>query len=150
VRQYRLWPRGDQKGPNGYPPAAVRYRAQVGAPSPYRPQLGLVAAPRRRSHGAVRRRRVLVVLGLALVVPSVAGVLTGAAAAWWAVAALLPFACAYVAVVMHTRRRTAEREINIAFFGRASRTEASLEEVFTGELEQVPPRLRAVGGGRDW
>jgi hypothetical protein len=64
---------------------------------------------------------------------------TGSAAAWWVTLAVLPVVCAYVAVLFRTRRRMAEREINLAFFGSSNRAMAGLEDVFAARRDQPEP-----------
>jgi len=93
--------------------------------------LGGRALGRSRANAAVRRRRALGALSLALAVPVVLGALTGSAAAWWVVVALLPVVCAYLAVLFRARRVLAEREINLAFLGTAGRAEPGLEGMFS-------------------
>lgn len=91
------------------------------------------------SRGAVaRQRQVMAALAGALMLCLAVAVVTGASAAWWAVVALLPLACTYVAVLARCRRIAAEREISHAFFGRAGAEKHGLggiEELFPAEPE---------------
>jgi len=80
----------------------------------------------------------------ALSVPALVALATGSMAASWVVVAMLPFVSTYVAVLFRTRRRMAEREINVAFYGSAGGTIAGLEEVFA--TRDAP--LEHVGAGR--
>ncbi len=64
-----------------------------------------MARSRARAGTIARQRRVLSVMLLTLAVPLVIALATGWAAAWWAVVALLPVVCTYVAILMRTRRR---------------------------------------------
>lgn len=148
MRKYRLWPRHSQVGTNAY---AVLY----GRPAEPSRRLSLVGAPPRttarsrcRAKAAVRRRRVLTVLLSALAVPALVALATGWAAAWWVVLGLLPLVCAYLAVLFRTRRLMAEREINVAFFGAADRTDATLEELFPDRFAHSGDELGAVSAGR--
>ena len=100
-----------------------------------------------RSKIAARRRLVLSVLFVALGVPFLVAVATGSAAAWWAVLALLPLVCTYLAVLFRSRRLTAEREINVGFFGGSERGEFGLDDMFPSEYGEAE-ELRAVGAGR--
>lgn len=116
-------------------PVGLGRRALAKEPVAKRPvakgALGGRALGRSRANAAVRRRRALGALSLALAVPVVLGALTGSAAAWWVVVALLPVVCAYLAVVFRARRVLAEREINLAFLGTAGRAEPGLEGMFS-------------------
>ena len=114
---------------------------------PVRPlnRAGVPAARSKARAGTIaRQRRVLSVMLSTLAVPLVVALATGWAAAWWAVVALLPVLCTYVAILMRTRRLMAEREIDVAFFGPAGRVALGLEEVFSGAGGQCGP-LRAHG-----
>jgi hypothetical protein len=86
---------------------------------------------------------------LTLAVPLVVALATGWAVAWWAVVALVPVMCTYVAILMRTRRVMAEREIDVAFFGPAGRagSASGLEEVFSGGGQYAPLERMAAGGG---
>ena len=88
----------------------------------------------------------LTVLLVALAIPVLLGLATGAAAAWWVAVCLLPVVCAYVAVLFRTRRLSAEREINVAFFGGPQRGEFGLDDVFASGYEAE--ELRAASAGR--
>jgi hypothetical protein len=79
----------------------------------------------------------------AISVPALVALATGSMTAWWVVVAMLPFVSTYVAVLFRTRRRMAEREINVAFYGTAGGTLAGLEEMFTAR--DAP--LERVGAG---
>jgi len=106
------------------------------------------ARSRSRARGAARRRRVLSVLFAALAVPLGLALWTGLAAAWWAVLALLPITCAYLAVLFRNRRLMAEREINLAFFVGPHRAEVGLEDVFSVRYPEELEELRAASAGR--
>jgi hypothetical protein len=96
------------------------------------------------SRGAVaRQRQVVTGLAGALMLCVAVAVVTGASAAWWAAVALLPLACAYVAVLARSKRIAAEREISYAFFGRTGAEQHGL-----GGIEELFPveRERAVAG----
>ena len=97
----------------------------------------------RRANATVRRRRVLTVMSTAVAVPALVALATGSMTAWWVVVAMLPFVSTYVAVLFRTRRRMAEREINVAFYGSAGGTIIGLEEMFTAR--DAP--LERVGAG---
>src|SRR5580693_520446 len=93
VRQYRLWSRRAQVGTNGF---AVLYTTPVGQSRPVpiaRALPGPVARSRSRARTIARRRRVLTILFAALAISVMVALVTGAAAAWWAVVALLPLEC---------------------------------------------------------
>ena len=103
------------------------------------------AVPNRRANASLRRRRVLTVMFTAISVPALVALATGSMTAWWVVVAMLPFVCTYMAVLFRTRRRMAEREINVAFYGSAGGTIAGLEEMFTSR--DAPLERVAAGGG---
>ena len=110
-------------------------RAPFNPSRPVRPfnHAGVPAArSRARASTIARQRRVLSVMLSTLAVPLVVALATGWAAAWWAVVALLPVLCTYVAILVRARRQMAEREIDVAFFGPAGRVAHGLEEVFSG------------------
>ena len=154
VRKYRLWPWRARVGTNGYAvlyplPARRPLPAQRSRPLSVRaPQTRSAARSRSRARAAYRRRRVLTVLFGAVTISALVALVTGAAAAWWVVVALLPLVCAYLAVLFRTRRLMAEREINVAFSGGATRTDATLEELFPGRSDHLADELGAVGSGR--
>ena len=142
VQRFRLWPRS-RRGRDGF---AGQLSVALGG-WPGRAALegwkgqGILAAPKRAASGmAQRRRHVVMVLGVALAASAMTAVATGSSAAWWAVLALLPLGCAYVAVLLRSRRIAAEREITQAFFGPAGVNGAgfaSIEELFPAERERV-------------
>jgi hypothetical protein len=141
VREYSLWSRRAPKGLNGYAalfsPPLDRASAVQRLPAP--------AVPNRRANASLRRRRVLTVMFTAISVPALVALATGSMTAWWVVVAMLPFVCTYMAVLFRTRRRMAEREINVAFYGSAGGTIAGLEEMFTSR--DAPLERVAAGGG---
>jgi hypothetical protein len=98
----------------------------------------------RRPNATVRRRRVLTVMCTAVALPALVALATGSMTAWWVVVAMLPFVSTYVAVLFRTRRRMAEREINVAFYGSAGGTIVGLEEMFT--TRDAPLERVAAGG----
>jgi hypothetical protein len=106
-----------------------------------------VARSKARAGTIARQRRVLSVMLLTLAVPLVVALATGWAVAWWAVVALVPVMCTYVAILMRTRRMMAEREIDVAFFGPAGRAPAGLEDVFSSAGQYDPLERMAAGGG---
>jgi hypothetical protein len=140
VREYSLWSHRAQKGLNGY---AALFSSPLDRPSAV-PRLAAPALRSCRANASVRRRRVLTVMFTALSVPALVALATGSVAAWWAVVAMLPFVSTYLAVLFRTRRRMAEREINVAFYGSAGGTIAGLEEMFA--TRDAP--LEHVGVGR--
>jgi len=101
------------------------------------------AKPRRRAlrrEALARQRQVVGALVVTLVLCVVLAVGTGATAAWWAVVALLPLTCAYMAVLARSRRISAEREISYAFFGDADQKHlpsGGFEELFAAESERA-------------
>ena len=68
----------------------------------------------------------------AVAAPGLVALATGSSAAWWGFLVLVPVVLAYVGVLFRTRRHLAEREFNVAFFGKSRRGAAGLEEVFSG------------------
>jgi hypothetical protein len=90
----------------------------------------------------------LTILFAALAISVLVALVTGAAAAWWAVVALLPLECVYLFVLFRTRRLMAEREINLAFVGPGDRNNAALEDLFSGHSSHTDEELKAVGAGR--
>jgi hypothetical protein len=139
VREYSLWSRRAPKGLNGY---GALFALQPERPKAV-PRVGAPAARSRRANAAVRRRRVLSVMLTAVSVPALVALATGSMTAWWVVVAMLPFLSTYVAILFRTRRRMAEREINVAFYGSAGGTIVGLEEMFT--TRDAP--LERVGAG---
>lgn len=141
MREYSLWSRRAPKGLNGYAalfsPPLDRASAVQRLPAP--------AVPNGRANASLRRRRVLTVMFTAISVPALVALATGSMTAWWVVVAMLPFVCTYMAVLFRTRRRMAEREINVAFYGSAGGTIAGLEEMFTSR--DAPLERVAAGGG---
>jgi hypothetical protein len=139
VREYSLWSRRAPKGLNGY---AALFSSSLDRPK----AASRTAAPAvrsRRANATVRRRRVLTVMVTAVCVPALVALATGSMTAWWVVVAMLPFLSTYVAILFRTRRRMAEREINVAFYGSAGGTIVGLEEMFT--TRDAP--LERVGAG---
>jgi hypothetical protein len=140
VREYSLWSRRAPKGLNGY--------AALFPLTPERPKATVRMAPptvrSRRANATVRRRRVLTVMLTALAVPALVALATGSMTAWWVVVAMLPFVSTYFAILFRTRRRMAEREINVAFYGSAGGTIVGLEEMFTA---RDAPMERVAAGG---
>lgn len=113
-------------------------RGALGAVKPVR-------ALRRSRRAATRRRNVLSVLFGALMVAIALGLATGAAGAWWAVVAVLPLACGYVALVARARRVAAEREFRMAFLP-AKVSAVGLDDLFSrpdDEPSQVMRHIRA-------
>ena len=78
-----------------------------------------------------RRQLVLKVMLGVVAAPGLIALATGSSTAWWAFVGMLAVFGAYLAVVFHARRLRAEREINVAFFGRANAADTGLEEVFS-------------------
>ena len=113
MREYSLWSRRASKGLNGYAalfsPPLDRASAVTRLPAP--------AVANRRANASLRRRQVLTVMFTAISMPALVALATGSMTAWWVVVAMLPFVSTYVAVLFRTRRRMAEREINVAFYG---------------------------------
>ena len=139
MREYSLWSRRAPKGLNGYAalfsPPVDRASAVTRLPAP--------AVASRRANASLRRRQVLTVMFTAISVPALVALATGSMTAWWVVVAMLPFVSTYMAVLFRTRRRMAEREINVAFYGSAGGTLVGLEEMFTAR--DTP--LERVGAG---
>jgi len=148
MRKYLYWP--DRPPAQGfavlYSSGQVRPSVRVGG------HLGGTSRSRSKARTAARRRLVLTVLFMALFVPVLAGLATGAAAAWWVAICLLPIVCTYLAVLFRARRLSAEREINVAFFGGPQRGEFGLDDMFPSGYEfpsaYEAEELRAAGAGR--
>jgi drug/metabolite transporter (DMT)-like permease len=140
VREYSLWSRRAPKGLNGY---AALFSSPLDRPTAA-PRMAAPAARSRRANASVRRRRVLSVMFAAVSVPALVALATGSMTAWWVVVAMLPFVTTYLAVLFRTRRRMAEREINVAFYGTAGGTIVGLEEMFTA---RDAPLERVAAGG---
>jgi hypothetical protein len=135
VRKYRLRSR---RAPQGF---AVLYASgQVRQPAPVRSASRTAS----RARAAARRRLVLTVLLVALGIPVLVGLATGSTAAWWVAVCLLPVVCSYMAVLFRTRRMSAEREINVAFFGGPQRGEFGLDGVLAAGYDGE--ELRAAAG----
>ncbi len=151
MRKYRVLLGRAQAGMDGQTIVLSR-RAPFKPSRPVRPlnRPGVPAARSKARAGTIaRQRRVLSVMLLTLAVPLVVALATGWAVAWWAVVALVPVMCTYVAILMRTRRVMAEREIDVAFFGPAGRagSASGLEEVFSGGGQYAPLERMAAGGG---
>lgn len=146
--KYGLWRHRAQTGTNGYAvlyPSAASTARRAGRVPVAVPR----AVPRRspRAAAAARRRRALATLLVALGIPTLIALVTGSAAAWWVVVALLPVVCGYLAVMFHNRRLMAEREINMAFSGPAGRGLTGLEEMFSVPDGHGLEDLGAVSAG---
>lgn len=149
MRKYRVLLGRAATGMDGHA-VLLSTRAPFKPSGPVRPlnRPGVPAARSKARAGTIaRQRRVLSVMLLTLVVPLVVALATGWAVAWWAVVALVPVMCAYVAILMRTRRMMAEREIDVAFFGPAGRAGSGLEDVFSGGGQYAPLERMAAGGG---
>jgi hypothetical protein len=136
VREYRLWSRRARGGPNHYEASLPPYKPRVV------PKIVMPSAPKRaRLDTAARRRRVLAVMVAAVAAPALVALATGSSTPWWFVLAVLPIVLAYLGFLLRARHLTAEREFNIAFFGRGRAGAAGLEEVFSArqgsQFEQV-------------
>jgi hypothetical protein len=142
VREYSLWSRRAPKGLNGY---AALFPSRQDVPKAA-PRTVPPAVRARRANATIRRRRVLTGMFIALAVPALVALATGSMTAWWVVVAMLPFVSTYVAVLFRTRRRMAEREINVAFYGSAGGTIVGLEEMFTAR--DAPLERVGAGGSR--
>lgn len=139
MREYSLWSRRAPKGFNGY---AALFSLPLEPKATPRGAAPTVRA--RRANATVRRRRVLTVMCTAVSVSALVALATGSMTAWWVVVAMLPFVSTYVAILFRTRRRMAEREINVAFYGSAGGTIVGLEEMFTAR--DAPLESVAAGG----
>jgi hypothetical protein len=125
---------GEQTSPVSPPPSRLRvaYHLQVVPPASMEP-----ARAQARADGAARRRRALTVMVAAVAAPALVALATGSSAAWWGFLVLVPVVLAYLGILFRNRRRMAEREFNVAFFGKSRRGAAGLEEVFPGH--EGPP-----------
>ncbi|MGC8627489.1 MAG: hypothetical protein ACP5VR_08030 [Acidimicrobiales bacterium] len=124
------------------PGPSARASASRTGPGPV-PRGRAEAKPRRgalRREALARQRQVVGALVVTLVLCVVLAVATGATAAWWAVVALLPLTCAYMAVLARSRRISAEREISYAFFGDAGQEHlppGGFEELFAAKSDRA-------------
>jgi len=128
VREYRLWSRF----------AGGRTTGQTGSSSSPLHDPSLVVrgdSPGDRAKAqpnpTARRQLVLKVMLGVVAAPGLIALATGSTTAWWVFVGMLAVFGAYLVVVFHARRLRAEREINVAFFGRANAADAGLEEVFS-------------------
>jgi hypothetical protein len=133
VRKYRVWSRAAREQVDGYAnesspalkPQVISKRALSGA--------------RATTHHdtSARRRRVLELLVCAVAVPALVALATGSSTAWWVFVGMLPVFGVYLGVVLYARRVRAEREINVAFFGSAGRSQRGWDDVFSGSDSQL-------------
>ncbi len=136
MREYRLWSRRARGGPNHYEASLPPYKPRVV------PKVVMPSVPKKaRLDTSGRRRRVLAVMLAAIVTPALVGLGTGSTTPWWFALAVLPIVLAYLGFLLRARHLTAEREFNVAFFGRGRAGAAGLEEVFSArqgsQFEQV-------------
>jgi len=144
VREYLAWSRRAREGTSEYAPPVpspvyqLRAVPAVAAPDEQMAAQGGIAA---------RRRRVLTVIVGVVAAPALVALATGSSIAWWVLLGMLPVALVYLAVLYHARRQRAEREFNVAFFGKTRRGAAGLEEVFPGSqgTEWAPSQWDGVG-----
>ncbi len=128
MREYLAWSSRAHKRANGQTSSVSSppYQLRVVPPSAF--DQGAKA----QADSAARRRRALMVVAGAVAAPALVALATGSSAAWWGFLVLVPVVLAYVGVLFRTRRHLAEREFNVAFFGKSRRGAAGLEEVFSG------------------
>jgi hypothetical protein len=133
VGEYQSWSRHARGDLNG---RASSSSAVSDAQSAPRQSGGLVAT---MSHpdSTTRRRHVLEMLLGVIAVPALIALATGSSTAWWVFVGMLPLFGVYLVVVLYARRVRAEREINVAFFGRPGETGRGLEDVFAGSGAQL-------------
>ena len=129
MREYLVWSRRAREGPNEYAPVPTPAVYQLRAVPAVATPEDLTAA--QGSIAARRRRALMVVVGV-VAAPSLVALATGSSVAWWVLLGMLPVVLVYLAVVFRARRQRAEREFNVAFFGKSRRGAAGLEEVFPG------------------
>jgi len=152
MRKYLFWP--DNAAVRGFAVlnSSGQVRQTVHQTAHQTAQTGGTSRSRSKARVAARRRLVLTVLLVALCLPVLVGLATGAAAAWWVAICLLPVVCTYLAVLFRTRRLSAEREINVAFFGGPQRGEFGLDDMLPSGYEfpagYEPDELRAAGARR--
>jgi hypothetical protein len=133
VGEYESWSRHARGGLNGYASSSAAVLNEQSAP---RQSEGLVATAS-HTDTTTRRRRVLEMLLGAIAIPALIALATGSSTAWWVFVGMLPLFGVYLAVVLYARRVRAEREINVAFFGRPGETGRGLEDVFAGSGAQL-------------
>jgi hypothetical protein len=137
VREYLAWSRRAHQGPGEQsssvpsPPPRLRVASQLQVVPP--PAVVEQARARAQAEAAARRRRLLTVVVAAVAAPALVALATGSDAAWWGFLVLVPVVLAYLGILFRNRRRMAEREFNVAFFGKSRRGAAGLEEVFPGD-----------------
>ena len=130
MREYLGWSRRAHEGTNAQTPSVSSQPYQLRVVPP-----AAMGQARAQADSAARRRRVLMVMAGAVAAPALVALATGSNAAWWGLLALVPVVLAYLGVLFRTRRHMAEREFNVAFFGRGRRGAAGLEEVFSGHQD---------------
>jgi Flp pilus assembly protein TadB len=144
VREYLAWSRRAREGTGEYaapvPSPVYQLRAVSAVATTEEP----VAA---QGGIAARRRRVLTVMVGVVAAPALVALATGSSVAWWVLLGMLPVVLVYLAVLYRARRQRAEREFNVAFFGKSRRGAAGLEEVFPGnqDTEWTPSQWDGVG-----
>ena len=152
MRKDQIWSRRAQAGFKGYAalypqaaeprrkPTVLSVRSQL--PEPLVPAPARSGRAKARADAAARQRLVLTVLFSALFLPALVALATGSSTAWWVVLAVLPFVCAYLAVLFRARRLQAEKEFNTAFLGGARLSAAGLEDIFSARQELRGSHLR--------
>jgi Flp pilus assembly protein TadB len=144
VREHLAWLRRARESTSEYAPPVPSPVYQLRAvPAVATPEEPIAAQGR---IGA-RRRRVLTVMAGVVAAPALVALATGSSIAWWVLLGMTPVAIVYLAVLYRDRRQRAEREFNVAFFGKSRRGAAGLEEVFPGsqDTDWAPVHWDGVG-----
>jgi Flp pilus assembly protein TadB len=144
VREYLGWSRRAREETTEYAPPVTAPVYQLRAV----PAVAMAEEPTAvQGSISARRRRVITVMVGAVAAPALVALATGSNIAWWVLLGMLPVVLVYLGVLYHARRQRAEREFNVAFFGKTRRGAAGLEEVFPGsqDTEWVPGQWDGIG-----
>lgn len=129
--EYQAWSRRARGSANGYGVSSSASNTQA---VQWR---GEAITSAKHPDTTTRRRRALELLVGIVAVPALIALATGSSTAWWVFVGMLPVFGIYLGVLLYARHVRAEREINVAFFGRTGGPQRSLDDVFAGTGSQL-------------